>query len=394
MKRVLFIFCQLTFAASISMSTGSVVKAQAPVASRQIHDTGAIISSQELSQTGVIPAHFAESAQLGAAKDDKGHLGKTGYYECSPSWVGGIDYLLIRPHFSEAMAFARGTQTPTTFRSDGEELQFDYQSSVRAFIGRRAADGLSEWRVSYAHYDGDVEVGGSAAELGLGQFLVDPFGNIVGTAVVIDPSDARFNTPGGVLTGGDRIATRAVVEVNTYDMDFVRYRPSEDPNWLFQWSAGVRLADVDQSYESTITQNGSFFSYGDFSVDFVGAGPRMSVGGRRFFGADGRLSLLAQAGGSMLVGNYDVRSSNTVTTPVPFRAEQRETPTRLITVWEAEVGSAWDVTDSIQLSTGWLFHAWTDMGTSGGHFGGFFSGADDGNLMSFDGLFARVQAAY
>ncbi len=41
-----------------------------------------------------------------------------------------------------------------------------------------------------------------------------------------------------------------------------------------------------------------------------------------------------------------------------------------------------------------MFQAWFDLGASGGTFGGFFSGADDANVMSFDGLLVRGEFTY
>jgi len=95
---------------------------------------------------------------------------------------------------------------------------------------------------------------------------------------------------------------------------------------------------------------------------------------------------------ALLLGQYDVRGDNT---PVPgFQTSQRESLTRTISVLETELGVSRQVHHGINLSLGWLFQAWTDLGTSGGTFGGFFAGADDANIMSFDGLFARAEFSY
>ena len=80
--------------------------------------------------------------------------------------------------------------------------------------------------------------------------------------------------------------------------------------------------------------------------------------------------------------------------PIAFRASQSSSMTRLIPVAEAEVGGMWQPSDRLKLSAGWLFQSWFDLGTSGGTFGGFFAGADDGNTMSFDGLFLRGEVGF
>jgi hypothetical protein len=309
-------------------------------------------------------------------------------FDTGSGLYAGADFLFVRPHFSEAVAFARGNQTLATYQTEGRPLAFSYDPSFRVFAGHRFDNGQGAIQFTYWHFRGGVSVDGTAP--GIGQFIVDPFGNIVGTVAVIDPRDARFGT---VLVGGDLIRTRATVEMNVYDVDLVRSIFAENPRWDFHWSAGVRIADVDQFYESAVTLAGNPVTRGDFSADFIGAGPRLGIEGRRCFGAQGRFSVFAHAYGSLLLGTYDVRSSNSAV-PLGFSASQREHMTRTIPVVETELGGTWDVTDLLSLSAGWLFQAWFDMGTSGGTFGGFFAGTDDANIMSFDGLFVKAERKF
>lgn len=304
-----------------------------------------------------------------------------------PGLFVGVEYLLIRPHFSEAIAFAQGTQTATTFQTIGRELQFDYESSFRVFTGYRAGNGGGELRLTYWHSQADISVDGTVG--GPGEFIVDPFGNLVGGVVVIDPADARF---GNVLVGGDLIRTTATVQTNVYDLDFIQPILLRDSSWSLSWSAGVRLADIDQYYESVITNGGAFFSRGDFFADFIGAGPRLGIGARRHFGRNGRFSLFVNGHGALLVGEDVIRSN--VAPNVVFSLSQQESLTRTLPVIETELGASWQAGSRLNLSAGWLFQAWFDMGTSGGQFGGFFAGADDSNVMSFDGLSLRAEYSF
>jgi hypothetical protein len=89
----------------------------------------------------------------------------------------------------------------------------------------------------------------------------------------------------------------------------------------------------------------------------------------------------------LLVGEDVIRSSNSPN--AVFTASQQESLTRTLPVIETELGASWRIGDSLNLSAGWMFQAWFDMGTSGGQFGGLFAGADDSNIMSFDGAFLR-----
>ena len=302
-------------------------------------------------------------------------------------FFAGADYLFIRPHFSEAIAFAEGRQTPTSVSLRARELDFDYDSNFRVFGGYRFGGG-DELRFTYSRITGDTDVDGAVTQPG--DFIVDPFGNIVGAVAVFDPASGLF---GQILPGGDRIETRAAVELNIYDLEFVRPVRMKAPNWYMSWTAGVRIADIEQFYESSVTAGGLQLARGDFSADFVGAGPRLGLEGRRYF-ANGDFALFARGYGSLLVGEFDVQSGNTVNLPVPFQARQSSSFTRTIPVAEAEVGGTWQPSDALQISAGWLFQNWFDLGTSGGGFGGFFGGADDANNMSFDGLFIRAEVGF
>lgn len=309
-------------------------------------------------------------------------------------FFGGADYLLIRPHFSEAIAFARGTQNlmAGTMNVVEEPLEFEYQNSLRATFGYRSAQGDTELRFTYWYIDTDTSVNGGG--LAPGQFIVDPFGNMVGSAFVLNPGDARFDptftTPVGM--GGESIATTASVRLNVFDLDLGVAVLPQNPSWLIDVRAGVRIAEVDQFYDSVIFDgNGAQLSRGDFTVDFVGAGPRLGGGISRIFGQDGQFSVFSQGSGALLLGQYDLAFSNSVG---GFSGSQTQSMTRLIPVVDMEVGGAWQMTDRLTLSAGYLFQAWFDLGVSGGKFDGFFSGTDDANIMSFDGMFARAEVAF
>jgi major outer membrane protein len=317
----------------------------------------------------------------------------SGCHRCCPAQYGacseagffaGVDFLLIRPHFSEAVAFARGSQTATSYQAVGTPLSFDYGGSLRAFMGYRLSDGCGELKFTYWHADESVSVDGT---VGPGQFIADPFGNVVGTVSVVDPRDARFG--GAPVTGGDLIQTRADVRANVYDLDFVRPMKLRDSDWELRYVFGARIADIDQSYESLITLGGATLTRGDFFADFIGVGPRLGIESRRYVGSSHRFSLFANGFGTLLVGEYDVGSTNAVV-PLGFEAGQRITTTKTIPVLESEFGASLRFWDSLTFTAGWTFQAWFDLGTSGGNFGGFFAGADDVNIMSFDGLFLKA----
>ncbi len=52
--------------------------------------------------------------------------------ETGKGYFGGVDFLLVRPHFSEAVAFASGAQTPTSYQTQGEALGFQFAGALKA----------------------------------------------------------------------------------------------------------------------------------------------------------------------------------------------------------------------------------------------------------------------
>jgi hypothetical protein len=71
---------------------------------------------------------------------------------------------------------------------------------------------------------------------------------------------------------------------------------------------------------------------------------------------------------------------------------------------ESELGVTWAPESCFTISAGWMFQAWMNLGTSGGTFNGqnlpigpvnnAFGGADDADIMSFDGLFVRAEVNF
>lgn len=300
-------------------------------------------------------------------------------------WFAGQEYLFLRTHFSEALAFARVNDSMPggvfTRRVRSEELDFDYESSFRSTLGYHLND-TSDLRFTYWHLDVDTLVTGVA---GVGETIVDPYGGLAPT--------------------GSDIAASAAVKMNVYDLEYVRPLHFTRPNLGFEYSAGLRIADVEQSSVSTIRNAGVLTSEGAFSADFFGVGPYMAMTGnvssRRF----DRLSLFGKMGTALLVGQYDVGSQFMI--PGTVNGGQQAERTRMVPVIEMEVGSEWKATDYLTISSGWLFQSWFNLGASGGTFdpnagafaGGSFDesafvGTDDADIMSFDGLFVRAELEF
>lgn len=305
---------------------------------------------------------------------------------CGPAtrWYLGADYRLMRTHFSEAVAFATltvgaGPEGPD-MRVVATELDFDYESAFGFYVGYRLNE-RADLRFSY--WNLDSETGASAAP-GAGQWIVDPFGNIA-------PAGAEI----------DAVAS---VDLNVFDFEYVR-RVEDDCGYAsWSCSAGLRMADVDQFYESTVSLGGGVLSNGVFAADFFGVGPYASFTGHAWAGRP--WSAFAKVGGALLVGDYNVSSD--LVFPGVATGGQLADRIRTVPVLESELGISWQPGPRFRLSAGWLFQAWMNIGVSGGTFDGenlplfggppgidtVFGGADDADIMSFDGLFVRGEFGF
>ncbi|MBW3596862.1 MAG: hypothetical protein KY475_06245 [Planctomycetes bacterium] len=312
------------------------------------------------------------------------------------NFVAGAEFLLVRPNFSDTAAFVRGVQAPdlSTIATHPETIDFEYEPAFRVYGGYRLDNGWGEVRVTYARLTGEREEDGVITAPN--QFFVDPFEAIVGQVTVIDPSNrlfmqtlpGAFAPPGVPVPVADRIDTIAEVEVNVWDLELRRSVPLDSSAWGVEWSAGVRLAEVDQFYSSLVTAGGAQVAFGDYNVDFFGAGPRtgFSLERRGSFWA-----VFASGHGSLPLGTYDVEFT---ASRFGITAAQTQSVVRIIPITEAEVGARVSPLANVNLSAGWLFQSWFDLGTSGGRYAGFFSEQDDSNIMSFDGLFLRGEATF
>jgi hypothetical protein len=248
---------------------------------------------------------------------------------------------------------------------------------MRLFLGYHLNE-CADVRLTYWHLDAETFVSGTA---GLGQTIVDPFGNLG-------------------LTGSE-IDTSASVQMNVFDLEYLRPIGANYGGLGFLYSAGLRFADVNQFYDATISAAGVTTSNGEFEVEYFGVGPYLSITGDIRRGQCRQFSLFAKGAMALLVGQYDI--STDVTLP-GVSGGQTADRVRATPVLESELGMAWLPNDCIRLSAGWQFQAWFNLGASGGTFDGerlpiapvdtAFGGADDSDIMSFDGLFLRAEIGY
>jgi hypothetical protein len=311
------------------------------------------------------------------------------------------DYLYVRANFSEAIAFLihDASQAPD-FLDEFHELDFQYESSFRAGGGYFIDCCDEQIRFMFTRLTSFAE------DFTDDQFAVGPFETSPG--------------PGGTLE------ISADVDATSYDLDYAKTirlggpacgcgcgdpcggacgdacgcDPS-CPEWAITWSGGFRFADVDWQ-RSYISQNPQTNEMRDAftTLDFRGGGPRFGLEGRRFFGPSACASIFLKGDISLLLGDIDTRqervvSDNILTTPDTVEV-QTASFRNIIPVTEIETGLSVKMTRNIELSTGYLFSAWHDLGFRDQFaFATFLeTNYDDANILGFDGFFARLEASY
>jgi hypothetical protein len=327
---------------------------------------------------GMPPAGGMASPGVMTYGPPSGYDGPSSYLSYStapPPAVGpyaGADILFVRTHFSEALAFATATVVApppnTAVLLQGRELDFDYRGSFRGFLGYHMGE-QTDIQFTYWRLDTNTDVNGFVGFPN--QFIVDPFG-------------AQANP-------GDSIFTNAEVNLNVYDLDIIRALSTDEDRFDLKYFAGIRVADIQQSYTSFVANPALVRSNGVFQADFVGIGPHFGLTGSMRARPQGAFSLMAKGGAALLVGQYDVSSSAFINGAGGFQTADR---TRMVPVIEAELGAQWQPCDVINITGGWMFQSWSNIGTSGGSFGGLFVQTDDSDIMSFDGFFLRGSVSF
>jgi hypothetical protein len=316
-------------------------------------------------------------------------------------WCAGLEYLYLRPHFGNDPAFHELTQTTTAGTGNNPGLvtnvdrtnnfDFGYDSDFRFFIGRHLGNG--ELRFGYTHIQGDAEAAGTATR-----------------GVAANDGIALVGALGGSqLSGdGDSIASETHLHLNVFDID--RVQNLELPGcfpcgsgWDVSWSYGVRIADVNRTMDERdfIVATGVTNLF-DLNSTFVGGGPKIGFEARRnirgshffgFFGADA----------SLLVGHYRSRFRSFFPTTTPGAQDtldlQENNLTRAVPNVEMELGVTWQPTCHTMITTGWMVESFTDAAASTANTGGCNNCmpspiTGSGNILSFDGMFIRLEHCF
>ncbi|MEM9753992.1 MAG: Lpg1974 family pore-forming outer membrane protein [Planctomycetota bacterium] len=379
--------------------------------------TGGDATVNSITDAAVQPASCDTCETYGAGIYDAGSCGPMG---CDTGGVDlgvggpvargqlfvGAEYLSIRTNFSEATAYRDFDQANDL--ETWEQFNFDYGDSFRTYIGYRLCECGGEIRFTYS----DFSNGGGFTSPVTPDLSTDG-------RTFYGPYEVNL-LPGDVLVG------TAQNDVQVYDLAFSKTIPlgclqdccdpcgcsdtgCDDccdpcgcgpfcPAWDIVWSGGVRFANVDSSlgYQNIRDPaNTTPFSNGASTVSFDGAGLRFGLLGRRYFGRTGIVSAYVRGDISLLLGDVEHR----VDSDFGFN-DTAITSTQVVPVTDIEAGLTAFLTQNVSVSGGYLLSAWHDLGhRTEYNFGvpgypGQALSMDDANLMTLDGFFFRVEAAF
>jgi len=307
---------------------------------------------------------------------------------CCDSCCGfcaGMEYLYLRPHFTDDAAFEQMTATSTNVNVTqvNQLINFDepYNSDYHFFVGYHTGCG-DEFRLGFWHIADDGNQSGTAS----GDFLA-------GAGVAIQ-------APGGteVTVAGETVNATTHMALNMYDIDDVKrldlpsFGCSCCPEWDVRWSYGVRIINFDHTSDYFTP-----FETINNSESFTGAGPKLGLEVHRQLGRT-KLSAYVSATAALLLG--ESRGRSTTTTPGIFQTAINTNVADgdiIVPDFNISVGLTWQPWCHTTFTGGWMFEDFGNLGTAGATTCttcATTSGAIGGGDLSFDGLFLRAEHCF
>lgn len=321
-------------------------------------------------------------------------------------FLGG-EWLYVRANPSEATSYVEFNEEEldTAPFDKFHQLNFRHESSFRVYGGYRLCECGEEIRWTYSQYNSSArtDVPGSTEDV----VILVPF------EVVEVPEG------GGTVATGD-------VELRSGDLEFFKTIPLGGPccdegcgdccgdgccgdgcgdpcgcacpAWDITWSGGVRFtsADLQRSYQTFGTDQ-EVLTRAVSRTSFDGGGPRFGLEGRRYFGSQGMFSAYLKGNISLLLGNVNIVVRRTSAEEPGQVISQYFRNRNIIPVTEIETGLTCCVTKYFNLSAGYFFSAWHDLGFRDEYDAfptNLDTSYDDANILGFDGLFVRLEAGF
>ncbi|MEX2140910.1 MAG: Lpg1974 family pore-forming outer membrane protein [Pirellulales bacterium] len=305
-------------------------------------------------------------------------------YFYSKGWYAGAEYLHRRPNFAvagaalETSTFVDPNTNASTITDRSVEFDISYDSTFRIFGGYRWGECGEALEFSYWRIDADDAFVSPAASVT--QQFVGFAGNVA-------------DDPGEILQSDFNM------DLDVLDIDYKKRIPvikgrSSDcghccPQWDWAWSLGARIVDFEVNHNNSVLDAaGNMIAVGDVDMQFTGAGPRAGLEGRRYFGGNRKWSAYGIGAFSLLLGDREVAHSRTGGLATNLQVQDL---IRTVPVSEIEVGLSRQIGCRTLLSAGYQFQAWWELSHFESIEGLCPSCPADSNILSFDGLFVRLE---
>lgn len=197
-------------------------------------------------------------------------------------WAAGFTWVFLKPFYSGNNAFSVSTPTGSGLNTSTQSFNYSLDLSPRVFVEWVSRNDFG-FRATWFSFDNSAD--NATGSVALPGFIQRPI------------SSTKY--PGGRISAGSNIS------LNTIDFDLSqRMRVQRS---LINLGGGLRWANYENSYTSTITSPVYGSALGNASRQFNGFGPTLFAEWRRPI-ANTRFSLLAKVRGSMLYGDSKTTS--------------------------------------------------------------------------------------
>jgi hypothetical protein len=367
-------------------------------------DFASDLHEAELAQYSVASGGIGFASRGGAAMMS----GVSGAMSRPIQIVAGAEYIYARASFSQALAYVE--QNSVTATENFVQYDFDYNSSYGFYGGVYLCDCGGSIMFNYTRLQSDAAVAAAP---------------IQGQTAIFGPYEID-----GIIRG------YADVDLKSYDLSFAKTIPlgcplqggccgcgdgcdtcCDDccgdgcngccnsgcgccacPAWDITWSGGVRFAEVAwgrglTSFDPLATN--TVLASADTSYNFEGFGGRVGLEGRRYIGKRGLVSLYAKGDFSVLLGDIDV-STRVFDANAVAEAFAVTSCRHIVPVTEIELGGTVHIGCHANITAGYFFAAWHDLGFRDEYDFTQFqtSHYDDANILGFDGFFARAEVMF
>ena len=214
-------------------------------------------------------------------------LGGGGWSTAASSFFGGADYLLLRTHFSQAIAYVQATDSLVNGLPNesvqAREINFPYSSGFRTYVGYNFTP-ISGVQFTYFHFANSATVGGTPASPN--QFFIDAY------------TDRT--------TFGQSIVSNSSISLNAFDLDYLGRFAVAGGRLSLRPAAGARWATIRQHNDTSVHDPTlGTIGTGTFNTHFTGFGPHVSLLAQARHHPQSPFSLIARGGNSLLLGGFN-----------------------------------------------------------------------------------------